>query len=169
MKSKYSAILFLVGAVGMISAGCGTDTTGGDTTGPLACTEIGCGPGFQVEFTRASWPAGAVEIAVTADGTTTTCTLTLPYASCDNVVQCDKPNPGFFIETSGCALPAAQHSIGGVAWAETGPQNVTIVVSQDGTMLGTQTFMPTYETSRPNGPDCEPVCSQATMPGSMMF
>jgi hypothetical protein len=169
MKTKYSAILLLVGAIGAIVAGCGTDTTGGDTSGPQGCTLIGCASSFQVEFVRPSWPAGSVEIVVTADGTTTTCTVTLPYASCDNVVQCDKPNPDFIVEASGCALPAAQHSITGVAWPTTNPKDVTITVNQDGMMLGMQTFAPTYEMSRPNGPDCEPVCNQATMPASMTF
>jgi hypothetical protein len=129
--------------------GCGGGGTA-NSTGPQACTEIGCGPSLEVSFSRASWPAGNVNIVVVADGTTTNCSVTLPFASCD--------------ETSGCALPAAQHAVSGLLWSANGPSQVTITVSQDGTMLGTQSFQPTYTTSEPNGAGCPPVCTQSSTP-----
>lgn len=158
-----SLMALIVGAV----TGCSSNGTG--SSGPQACTEIGCGPAFHVEFKRASWPAGKVDIVVAADGTTTNCSVTLPFASCESGLQCDQANPGFLVELSGCALPAAQHAITGVMWTQTGPKQVTITVSQDGTMLGTQSFQPTYTTSQPNGPGCDPVCNQAQSPASMQF
>ena len=143
-------------------AGCGTSSVGGGaTSGPIACTEIGCGAAFRVEFTRASWPAGTVNVVVDADGTTTNCSVTLPFASCDAAPQCDQASPPFLLELVGCALPPAQQTIGGIFWPTTGPQQVTVTISQDGTMLGTQMFQPTYSMSSPNGPDCPPVCNQA--------
>lgn len=153
-----------LGLAALVTAlvGCGSETTGGGmTSGPLACTEIGCGPAYHVEFTRASWPAGSVTITVEADGTTTNCSVTLPFTSCDVGPQCDQATPAFLIELSGCALPPAQHAITGISWSTTGPQQATITVSQDGMMLGTQMVQPTYTMSTPNGPDCPPVCNQA--------
>jgi hypothetical protein len=159
----FSLAAFVVAAF----VGCGDGVNG--ATGPQDCTEIGCGASLQIEFARASWPAGKVDIVVDADGTTTNCSVTLPFASCDNLVQCDNPNAGFVVETSGCALPAAQHSISGLMWSVNGPKQVTITVSEDGTMLGTKTFQLTYTMSRPNGDSCDPVCNQAPTQAPMQF
>lgn len=167
-KIKFAAMcgLFamMVGAV----VGCG-DGTNTSTSGPQACTEIGCGPALEVALARASWPAGKVDIVVVADGTTTTCSVTLPFASCDNLVQCDMASPAFAIETSGCALPMNQHAVTGVMWSTSGPKDVTITVSQDGMMLGSKMFQPMYSSSQPNGPGCEPTCNQATAPASIQL
>ncbi len=159
----FSLLTVTVGAV----VGC--SGAGNGTSGPQGCTEIGCGPSFHVEFARASWPTGKVDIVVVADGTTTNCSVTLPFASCDNLAQCDQANPGFLIETSGCALPAVQHAVTGVMWSQNGPKQVTMTVSQDGTMLGTNMFQPTYATSQPNGASCEPTCYQAPSPTPMQL
>lgn len=156
---KYGMMFSFVALIGGAVMGCGGTGTG--STEPQACTEIGCGPSFHVEFKRASWPAGKVDIVVVADGTTTNCSVTLPFASCDSGMICDQANPPFLLELSGCALPAAQHAITGVMWSQVGPKQATITVTQDGTMLGTQMFQPTYTMSQPNGPGCEPVCNQA--------
>lgn len=143
-------------------AGCG----GGDDNGG-GCTEIGCGPALRVELARSAWTAGTYEIVVEADTVTTNCTVKLPFSSCDNLVVCDRPNPGFFVEVSGCALSADQHSIPAVSWNEKGPTSVTISVLQDGAVIGTDMFQPTYATSAPNGADCGPVCSQSEAPAKL--
>lgn len=145
----------LLGALPSCGDG-GDDGTGG-------CTLIGCGPAFRVELTRSAWSAGVYEVVVEADTVTTNCTVKLPFTSCDSVVQCDRPDPGFFVEASGCALPAGQHSIPGVSWNETGPKKVTVTVLVDGTVIGTDTFEPTYTTSEPNGAGCGPVCMQSDL------
>jgi hypothetical protein len=163
---KYRTIFSLAALVAGAMVGC-SGGVGNGITGPQGCTEIGCGPSFHVEFSRASWPAGKVDIVVDAEGTTTNCTVTLPFASCDNVVQCDQANSAFLIETSGCALPSDQHEIIGVLWPQNGPNEVTVTVSQDGTVLGTKMFQPSYTTSRPNGDGCEPVCNQSQTPASI--
>ena len=158
----------LLGVAIVALLGCGGDGTA-NSSGPQACTEIGCGPSFEVSFSRTSWPAGVVNIVVVADGTTTNCSVTLPFASCENLVQCDVANTAFLVETSGCALPAAEHAVSGLLWSTNGPNQVTVTVSQDGTMLGSKSFQPTYTTSEPNGAGCPPVCTQSTSPSSMQF
>lgn len=165
--TKILAMLGLAGLFGVIAAGCGG--SGNTTSGLQSCTQIGCGPTFNVEFKRSAWPAGDVEIVVVADATTFTCSVTLPFASCDAVPKCTPVGTPFLIELSGCALPADQHSITGLTWPQNGPSDVKITVSQDGMMLGTASFLPVYDPKFPNGPDCEPVCIQAAGPSSMTF
>src|SRR6185436_6753849 len=65
---KYGMMFSLVAMVFAAVMGCSGDGIGSAGQG---CTEIGCGPSFQVEFSRASWPAGKVDVVVVADGTTT--------------------------------------------------------------------------------------------------
>ena len=38
---------------------------------------------------------------------------------------------------------------------------VHVTIARDGTALTDRSFRPTYTTSQPNGPGCEPVCRQA--------
>jgi hypothetical protein len=126
-----------------------------------SCTQLGCGPAFRVEFSRATWEPGVYRFDVTADGVATSCAVTLPFSSCSNLVQCDRADPGFLVESSGCALGAAQHEILGILWPVAGPAAVTVEVRQDGAVLATGSYQPAYTTSRPNGVNCEPTCSQA--------
>jgi hypothetical protein len=133
--------------------GCGTATQG--------CTELGCGPSFRIELTRPTWQAGEYRLEVTADGVTRSCTVTLPFASCSNLVACDRADPAFLVETSGCALAPAEHAIVGIIWPVQGPAEVTLEVAEGATTLGTGSYQPAYATSQPNGLDCEPTCSQA--------
>lgn len=40
-------------------------------------------------------------------------------------------------------------------------------ISRDGTVLATESFTPQYETHRPNGEGCEPVCRNATLEAAL--
>ena len=135
-------------------AGCGTVSPQ-----PQGCTDIGCENGYHVTFTAASaWKAGKYTLDVVADGTMTTCTATLPLTSTSTA---DCTRAGVQLGLSGSALPAAQQSLSDVLIAGT-PMSVKITVSRDGAQLVTKDFTPTYTTSQPNGPECEPTCSSAT-------
>ena len=147
-----------VGALGLVPA-CAVHTTG--------CTEIGCGWAFEVDFSPTVTATGDYRIDVTADGVATSCTVSLPFSSCDGAVSCDRADPGFLIQTSGCALPAAEHEILGVLWPVSGPAQATVEVSLGATVIATASFTPTYVSSQPNGADCEPTCTQATQPGTL--
>jgi hypothetical protein len=96
-------------------------------------------------------------IAVTADGTSGACDMTLPFPSCASPTICQGARDWRAIE-SGCALPAEQHAIGGIVFGEVRPVSVEVVVTRDGQQLAKETFTPTYQTSQPNGPDCSPTC-----------
>jgi hypothetical protein len=51
--------------------------------------------------------------------------------------------------------------VGGVEFATAAPAKVDVIVSKDGRRIGGATFEPTYQTSKPNGPNCEPTCRTA--------
>jgi hypothetical protein len=142
--------LFLI-ALGLTLSGCVKFTS---------CTEIGCAGGFTVDFRRPSWDAGTYRVTVVADGETTECTATLPFVSCNGQPPCPG-SPKFLLNLSGCALPPSQHAIAGLTFPSTQPASVTVSVHKDGNLLGEQTYAPRYTTTRPNGPDCEPVCTGA--------
>lgn len=123
------------------------------------CTEIGCVNGYHVTLSSASgWKAGKYTIDVVSDGVTTTCTATLPLTS-TSTAECTRP--GVQLGLSGSMLPPEQQSLSDLTVAAS-PMAVTITVSRDGAQLVTKDFTPTYTTSQPNGPDCEPTCTSAS-------
>lgn len=130
------------------------DTQGGDG----ACTLIGCVNGVTIEFTLRE--AGSYVVTVDAGGQKTTCMATLPLSGADTVSPCDRE--GVILTRSGSALPAAQQSLGGLFVSDTTASSITVKITRDGATVREQTFTPQYSTSRPNGPNCDPVCTQAT-------
>ena len=157
------ALITLAMLVAVASPGC----FGGGGVGGQACTQIGCQDGLVIELaTPGSWPAGAYRFELAADGVTTTCVATLPLASCDQAqVSCQPFVAGIAIVESGCALPPGSHSFPLIELDGT-PATVTVEVFHDQQPIGATTFTPTYQTSQPNGPGCEPICTnaRATLP-----
>jgi hypothetical protein len=124
-----------------------------------ACTEIGCGPAFGVEFQRAAgWGLGVYRIELQVDGETVSCERQIPL-HCDEEPACSRADVQ--LVEIGCALDVSQQSLGGVQFVAEGPAQVSVRVRHDDTELGTAEYAPQYTESRPNGPDCEPVCRQA--------
>lgn len=132
------------------------------TGGNQACTEIGCQNGLHLTWPQGSWKSGTYSVEVTLDGTKVTCEGRLPLAACDSgpTFKCS-PGASVRVGESGCALPAAQHGLSGID-IESSPAQVKIAVRRDGVEVSAQDLTPTYTDSRPNGPQCEPVCHQAS-------
>ncbi|MCA9695602.1 MAG: hypothetical protein R3A51_00335 [Nannocystaceae bacterium] len=129
-------------------------------SGPRACTEIGCGSSVSIELLKRDgvWGPGAYTVTVVADGETTTCSVTMPL-SCDAPPPCGE-NSSVVIGLSGCALPVEQQSLSGVEVIGGAPKRIEVQIALDGQGLSEATFTPEYRTSRPNGPECEPECTQ---------
>lgn len=127
-----------------------------------ACTEIGCQNGLHLTWDQGPWKPGPYTIEVTLDGTKVTCEGKLPLPACDAGpgFKCT-PGASLRLGESGCALPPEQHGLGGID-IDTMPAQVRIVVRRDGVEVGAQEITPKYQESRPNGPQCEPVCRQAS-------
>jgi hypothetical protein len=98
-----------------------------------ACTLIGCSSGLTVQLAAA--PAGAYRIEV--------------FSS---------PSGPHYVWDCGDAAQCGTTAM----FTDFTPTSVTIRVT---TSAGTreQTSQPAYNTSRPNGPNCEPTCTQATV------
>jgi hypothetical protein len=131
----------------------------GEDPGGKSCTLIGCQSGLQVQLQHGTWPAGSYSLNVILDDATpVVCIVTLPFASVSTGATCSAATVQ--VQTSGQALGADQHAVTGL-WVQTTPAKVQLVLRRDGAVMLDQTLQPTYTTSRPNGPDCEPLCTQA--------
>ncbi|MCA9715945.1 MAG: hypothetical protein KC468_14805 [Myxococcales bacterium] len=149
-------------------------------SGPKACTEIGCGPSLSIQLTKLSaWAPGRYAFTIKHDDAQTECAVELP-------LRCDAPAPCGGAEVqlglSGCALDPAEHAITEIEFINA-PAQVNISVSYSAgdqaagvgadadadagadanapEGLGDAEFAPTYRSSRPNGPECDPECKSA--------
>jgi hypothetical protein len=153
--------------------------TASGCTGVKSCTLIGCFDQFSASVRRAdgSFPSGSHRVEVLADGTSLTCTFTFPaadpsgggyvYATCPSGLsvsvspaltctevttattrsqQCD-PIPGQFVES--------------ITFIGT-PGQIHVWQYVDDAGILDATAAPSYQSSQPNGPDCEPTCHQAS-------
>lgn len=128
-----------------------------------ACTDIGCSDGLRVELAPAtgSWAPGSYVFAIVTPTGTTTCEGALPLPACETGRAFRCAGPPVLITESGCALPAEAHGFSTLELAA-GPPAVTITISKDGVELVRRELAPSYQTTSPNGPGCEPTCRQAS-------
>lgn len=148
---QLAALAFLV-PVALVA--CSSD----DILGGKSCALADCSQGIEIAFTETQ--AGTYAIELVIDGTTSTCTATLPLSGDAN--PCTSPD--VLLTRSGSALPAAQQSIGGLRIMRTDAKSVTVRVTRDGTSVRDATFTPSYVvTPGPNGPGCAPeTCTNAS-------
>lgn len=126
-----------------------------------ACTEIGCTNGvtFSVDPARA-WGRGVYRFSFIFDNKIVDCRARLPLKPCAEgpSVTCD--GTGVMITESGCALPKESHGFGDIH-IDGAPTRVVARVIYNNKLLVTRTIRPAYRESRPNGPQCGPVCRSA--------
>jgi hypothetical protein len=150
-----------VGSNGSSSASSsdGSSSSGGSSGGE--CTAIGCVDGLSIALVApGGWTPGSYVFTIVADGATQTCKGALPLPSCNTPgLRCD--NTLATIGESGCALPSAEHSFADLRFAS-GPAKVKVHIERDGSTLADDALEPTYQTSQPNGPNCGPICRQAS-------
>ena len=144
-----------------LAATTGCEAFGVDPPGGAACTLIGCQDGLQVQLQRSGpWPAGEYTLQVMLDDQpAVSCAVSLPFASVTTAATCSSADVQ--LQTSGQALSADQHALTAV-WIRSTPAKARLVLQHNTATLLDQTLQPTYQTSRPNGPDCKPECTQAT-------
>lgn len=154
--------------VGLAACGSGNETAARQapvqTEPTKACTQIGCGPAFELRFKKQTpWAKGMYRIEVAFDNAPpTTCKIAFPL-DCDVEQQCEGPNSGdFHIGESGCALPPEGQELMGVAVNQgVAPAVLSVAVFQKGKQLASQTYALQYIQGFPNGPDCGPTCTSA--------
>lgn len=114
--------------------GCDSDTSN--------CTLLGCAEdGLVIELTSPSGiPAGSYRItAASTDGTI-------------GLKQCD------FVLPSNGTDPDCRVGESGVSWPDFEPTALTVILARNGEPAHSGEHTVTYTESRPNGPECGPVC-----------
>lgn len=131
--------------------------------GGVGCTAIGCSNGLRVSLEKATpWAPGKYAFAFDLDGTAVNCTGELPLKSCEAgpSLTCDVAGK-VQIGESGCAMAPETHGFSDIQM-DSSPRAVSVKISKDDQPLHEAKLAPTYAESRPNGPDCEPVCNGAS-------
>ena len=120
---------------------------------------IGCADSLEVKFTGATAKPGRYQIEVVADGAPSTCQTNLPQA-CGAPVFCFGGEAKWRL-VMGCAPGQGQQSIDGFTFDTSAPASLDFIVRRDDVVVGGGSAQPVYKESRPNGPECDPVCRQA--------
>lgn len=151
------------------------------------CTAIGCGDGANITLRMPDdhWPAGSYELAFTIDGDAHTCALIVPNETSDEPgrvmdLSCEPDFRALLVPTAECTGQRTGQAgsqtqepntdcepIEG-GWLLTASfygvaESLRVTAQRDGTTLLDRTEQLEYEESRPNGPDCEPLCRQANI------
>jgi hypothetical protein len=157
----------------LLAGGCASKSDGpapGGSSEPTqaGCTEIGCQDGLLVRVTPTSaWPSGEYTFTIEADSGTTVCTGSLPLPACETrAISCDGNDVQ--VTESGCALEPSQHAFGDLMFTSA-PASLTVTVTRDGQQVGSRSWTPEYQTVQPNGPGCEPTCTNATVELALTF
>ena len=125
-----------------------------------ACTLIGCADSLQIWFTGATAKPGLYQIEVVADGVPTSCQIALPH-TCGTQATCSGGPTNWRLTVSECGPGQPQQSVNGVIFYKDVPASLDFIVRRDDVVVGGGSAQPIYKESRPNGPDCDPVCRQA--------
>lgn len=104
-----------------------------NSSGPIACTKIGCSDGIALKLSSSLPTSSTIEI-ITESGT-------LKTLSCDQGFC-----TGNFVMIEGIT-----------------PEQFTIKISNNGAVLHESSHQPTYTINKPNGPDCPPDCKQTEL------
>ena len=141
---------------------CAAPSPGSSDPGGKVCTQMGCINGLHVNLAKVTpWTAGNYTFAFELDGAPVTCTGALPLPACDQgaALRCDVEGK-VQIGESGCALPPEQHGFSDIQISGA-PAKVKLTITREDQQLHSGELAPTYVTSRPNGPGCEPECRGA--------
>ena len=144
-----------------------------------SCTEIGCADQASLTLRPASgeWTAGAYELSLTVDGTERRCAFNVPAdlpeprngrSLCEQALAmyiqpettCTEHRYRDAVSQSCTPIPdrySASLTLYGT------PSALTVVLERDGTTILDESSTLHYQSERPNGPDCEPLCQQASV------
>lgn len=163
MRTSTSTLALVLTLTSALATACSKGQDAGvDPPEVKNCTAIGCLNGFHLDLDhQGPWAPGAYAFEITADGAQVTCTGALPLQGCDAgpTLRCDV-DERVVIGESGCALAADQQGFADIHFNGE-PAEVSVTLRRDGEVIGEYAGSPSYTESRPNGPECEPVCHQA--------
>ena len=123
------------------------------------CTLIGCADSLQVWLTGATAKSGLYQIEIVADGVPTSCQIMVPH-TCGTQATCSGGPSNWRLTLSPCG-PGQPQRVDGFVFYKDAPASLDFIVRRDDVIVGGASAQPIYGESRPNGPDCDPVCRQA--------
>lgn len=146
--------------------------------GSHSCTEIGCAGGVFVRVTPQGgiWQPGTYALELSLDDDRSECEISIPddlpargavtSVPCgegidvmlQQLAECTETRSGDSVSQS-CEPIPGQYELRFFAFQE--PDRLRLTLNRDGAELLSEDRRLTYAESRPNGPDCEPVCRQA--------
>ena len=122
------------------------------------CTLVGCGPSVWIEFPPVSGD-GSYVFRLSEGDRTWSCEGPIPPPASGSLPPCEAG-----MAVSGPAVVPPQPFAYTTLWLETArPRRPRLVIERDGEPVFDRTFELTYAVSTPNGPDCAPVCSTASV------
>lgn len=133
------------------------------TPRPKACTRMGCIGALKVEIGGGDKLAkGKYVIDVEADGKKGKCAFAAPNFCDDKAPKCEG-EVEIEVVTQGCpaVTTGPAPSIRELKLPST-PAAASITVTRDGKKVGEAKLAPQYKEVRPNGPECDPVCKNAS-------
>ncbi len=157
----------------------------------IACTQIGCLDqlGIELESPSAAWAPGSYTLDLNIAGAPHACAFELPQdlPAHGNLgqVQCTpaasesgEPVQVMILQVVNCTEQVTEDVVSSTCepvperhTIQIGipgtPGSVTLDLKRDGAPLLTRSYEPTYAETRPNGPQCEPVCRQARLEESL--
>jgi hypothetical protein len=133
----------------------------------IMCTQIGCMDGLTlttpIQYAGQNiWKPGHYRFDFVINGQKEHCTGVLPLKPCDYPsLTCT--SSAIMITESGCALPAEAQGFGDIS-LPVDTETLSLTITRDGHIISEGSWKPAYKISQPNGPQCEPICKQASYP-----
>jgi len=144
------------------------------------CHEVGCADGVTVNLrpSQGVLPSGSYAFDLAAGARTHACSFVVPddlpeLGTLTDVdcapplavqigpeAMCSEQRRGNSIDEA--CRPVPEHFVL-QAHVEGTPPTLELRLTRDEAVLLEQVLTPSYETTRPNGPDCGPVCQEATL------
>ncbi|HOX44156.1 MAG TPA: hypothetical protein PK668_11190 [Myxococcota bacterium] len=122
-----------------------------------------CASHFEIVLEHpGAWAVGTFSVEVEADGAVGSCDVTFGADGSAEWPACTGTR-GWELSLVGDTGTAAERPLS-VLFAGYGvvmPDSIAVRVRSGGVEIGAQTYTPTYERHRPNGPGCDPVCETA--------
>lgn len=145
-----------------------------------SCTEVGCSDGVMLEVRtgQGGLADGSYVFDLEAGAQNHTCSFVvpddLPERGSLQQIECTPRLDVFLGPASVCTEQRRGDAVSESCMLVPGqfvlqanvqgtPPELELRLSRDGTLLAEQTLTAVYETTRPNGPDCEPECRIATV------
>lgn len=156
-------------------AGCDEDPFGGH-----GCTEIGCVDQLSLRVKTADdrWVDGAYAIELDLAGQKHVCTFTIPndlpkqLGSIEDITCEPRLQTSYFQAVTTCTETRTKDAVSQSCTPHPGewtlelalaatPDSAAVRVTRDGAVLLEKSEKVSYVATRPNGPECEPLCRQS--------